>query len=289
MAAKKKGRRGRKPKGKKRPCKKKCKRGVGSKKGGRRGKKKIASATRVQMTPVALVKQTKPRKPKKKKKRRSKSVTNTSQPSVVKITSRARPSPVMGRIYFGSGFGGGGLVYGSEQVGGGYNNVIRTSTNPDFQSLAAGDYLTRTGYGSMSGAGIGAVFSTVFKTLLPVFKGLLKVGSTVAKSPAGQAIKNEIIKSGLKTGIGVVGDALRGANIKKSAKSHVVEQVKQFPGNVSRAVLELGKNTPAQKRSMTDKPPKSSGAKWRKKDPQSVVASRPARLVKSVRKDFFDR
>ena len=289
MAAKKKGRRGRKPKGKKRPCKKKCKRGVGSKKGGRRGKKKIASATRVQMTPVALVKQTKPRKPKKKKKKRSKSVTNTSQPSVVKITSRARPSPVMGRIYFGSGFGGGGLVYGSEQVGGGYNNVIRTSTNPDFQSLAAGDYLTRTGYGSMSGAGIGAVFSTVFKTLLPVFKGLLKVGSTVAKSPAGQAIKNEIIKSGLKTGIGVVGDALRGANIKKSAKSHVVEQVKQFPGNVSRAVLKLEKNTPGQKRSMTDKPPKSSGAKWRKKDPQSVVASRPARLVKSVRKDFFDR
>ena len=284
---------GRKPKGKKRSCKKKCKRTVGSKKGGKRGKRKIAStAAKVQMTPVALVKQTKPRRPKKKKsgRRAKRSKISTSSPSVVRIASRARPSPVMGRIYFGSGgFGGGGLVYGSEQVGGGYNNVIRTSTNPDFQTIATADYLTRTGYGSMSGAGIGTVFSTVFKTLLPVFKGLLKVGSTVAKSPAGQAIKNEIIKSGLKTGIGVVGDALRGANIKKSAKSHVVEQVKQFPGNVSRAVLKLekNKNISGQKRAMTDKPPKSSNTKWRKKNPQSIVASRPARLVKNARRDFF--
>ncbi len=254
---------GKKPSGKKEPCnKKKCKKSNGNKKGGKKGKKKETTA--LQMTPVALINQTtakslKSKKGKPRKKGKAKTKVSSKGPKTVTFTSRVRPSPVMGRIYFGSGFGGGGLIYGSEQVGDNYNNVIRTSTNPDFYpSAATGDYLTRTGYGSMTGAGIGTVFSTVFKTLLPVFKGLLKVGSTVAKSPAGQAIKNEIIKSGLKTGIGVVGDALRGANIKKSAKSHVVEQVKQFPTNVSRAVLKIDTNK-SQKTISRQTPTTASG------------------------------
>lgn len=281
---------GKKPLGKKGPCnKKKCKKNNGDAKGGKKGKKKKETSA-LQMTPVALINQTtaqppKSKKGKTKKKGKAKTKVSSAGPKTVTITSRVRPSPVMGRIYFGSGFGGGGLVYGSEQVGDGYNTVIRTSTNPDFyQSTATGDYLTRTGYGSMTGAGIGTVFSTVFKTLLPVFKGLLKVGSTVAKSPAGQAIKNEIIKSGLKTGIGVVGDALRGANIKKSAKSHVVEQVKQFPANVSRAVLKVATNK-SQKRPMTDKPPKSNNSKFRKK--VSSILKYPSPVIKSGRRDFF--
>lgn len=295
MAKKKKCGKKKKPYGKKKkPCKKKCKKGVGSRKGGKGGKKKITGEI-AKMTPVAVVKHvSSPAKKKKKgKKKKGKKKANTTvgfaAAPTVKFASRARPSPVMGRIYFGSGFGGGGLVYGGEQVGGGYSNLIRTSTNPDFPSTASGDYLTRAGYGSMSGAGIGAVFSSVFKTIIPIFKGLLKAGTVVAKSPVGQAIKNEIVKSGLKTGIGVVGDALRGENIKKSAKSRVVEQVRQFPGNVKEALIKVGRGKAGQKRPMTDKPPKSSSSKWKKKKNTASDggSSRQAAVVKSARRDFF--
>ena len=210
--------------------------------------------------------------------------TSSATTSKKRRLSATVPQPVLGRIYFGSGVwggGGGGKDGGNERQVGEERaasntrvnpSIMRTTCNPKFRSSS--DYYPRrmlqgfrspfsppsltpsspslANFRQMKGGGIGAVFASIFKTLVPVFKGLFRAGSAAIKTPMGQAIKQETIKSGLNAGINVVGDALRGKNVLASSKNRIKEQAAQLPSNIERAVK---KNQP--KTVKMNNPPKS--------------------------------
>lgn len=213
------------------------------------------------------------------KKGRVVSSNNNRSMETVKRKGRASatvPQPVLGRIYFGSGVwggGGGGKDGGNErQVGAdratsdarANRSIMRTTCNPKFRfssdyhprrsiqgphspfsppSLSSSSPASASSYQHMKGGAIGAIFSSIFRTLVPVFKGLFRVGSTAMKSPVGQTIKQETIKSGLNAGINVVGDALRGKNVLESGKARIKEQAAQLPSNIERAMKKSRSKT----------------------------------------------
>ena len=119
------------------------------------------------------------------------------------------------------------------------------------------------------GAGVGAVFSTILKTLVPVFKGVFRVGSAVAKSPVGQAIKKEVVRSGLNAGINVVGDALKGKNLLRSARARVSQQAKKLPSNIEKAVAKVPPQKP---------PPKSSSSSSSKSSSTTRTSTKAIRV-----------
>jgi len=186
---------------------------------------------------------------------------------------KSQPQPVLGKIYFGSGrgWGGGGGVM--SQVGDINNPTMQWTCNPLFRMSPSGyprrssqrlmaQYLSKNerNVGEMKGGGVGAVFSSIFRTLVPVFKGIFRVGSAVAKSPVGQAIKNEAIKSGLNAGINVVGDALRGRNVLQAAKNRVTQQAIKLPTNIERAVTKTGSKKPTAVSTTRGRPKKKLGS-----------------------------
>ena len=210
-----------------------------------------------------------------------------------------RLTAYQGRIYYGSGLWGGGGE-GQRQVGGGDGTTfasaapVRTTCNPNSDippGPVLGHRAPATRYSDSSydyygggwghdnnedglyyGSGLGAVFSSIFRTLVPVFKGVFRIGSAVAKSPAGQAIKKEVIKSGLNAGISVVGDALRGRNVLQSAKDRVKQQAEKLPSNVEKAVVKA-----------TSSSSSSSGKNNKKKNGRSAVVIKTPMTKRTTR------
>ena len=256
--------------------------------GGKKNKTKKSQQLPAAMATVSPVKRSKKSgvgRPK--KKRVTKGKPRTWNGSSTTAAAR-RPTAVMGRIYFGGGGGrfGGGFV--AQEVGGGANTIVRrvrTSCNPFSSSVLRSTNQIPVNYGVRSyrgikGGGIGAVFSTIVRTLVPIFKGLFRVGSSMAKSPVGQIVKQEAIRSGLNAGIGVVGDALRGRNVAQSAKARVKEQARKLPGNIQRAVSRPTPTRAAKTPSVnTTRPPSSSAA--RGKNVRVATAKRQAPKLKT--------
>lgn len=226
------------------------------------------------------------RKGNKKGNRRSK---QKSVPRQQPLLPRGRPTAVTGRIYYG---GGGGRTATALQVGHGVvNQRIRTSCNPLFHS-SPGTFVRSTSavpsnYGvrqcrNMKGGAAGAIFSTIIRTLVPVFKGLFKIGTSVAKSPVGQIIKQEAIRSGVATGIGVVGDALRGRNLEQSAKTRIKEQTRKLPDNIDRAISQPSRAMYTSQPTVSAREEVTT-AKKKKKKPQTVVNRPPNSASSSSR------
>ena len=92
------------------------------------------------------------------------------------------------------------------------------------------------------------------------------MGKSVAKSRVGKSVLNKAKKTGLKAGINVVGDTLKGKNVLKSAKARTKE-----------AVGELSKGIAKSAAKALSSPGKRS--QRRKKTDGKVVAT-PAALVK---------
>ena len=86
----------------------------------------------------------------------------------------------------------------------------------------------------MRGSGIGSIFSNIFRGLIPLAKGLFKVGRKVAASDGGQRILKAAKQSAINAGIDIAHDALQGENIKQSA----LKNMKQAKQNVFNSIDE---------------------------------------------------
>ena len=106
----------------------------------------------------------------------------------------------------------------------------------------------------MRGAGIGNIFTNIFRGVLPLVKSLFGVGAKAIKSSAGQTIIREAKRSALKAGLNVAADALSGQNIPKSLKHNVK--------HAGRKVVKSLSRPPPTKKSTKSK---ASGKKRRKK------------------------
>lgn len=159
------------------------------------------------------------------------------------------PQPYRGHLYFGGGFYPVRVAHGGRRghFGGAY-------------TLSVQDQLR--------GAGLGAIFTNVFRGVFPLLKGIFRVGKSVAKSKIGKSVLNRAKKTGLKAGINVVGDTLQGKNVLKAAKSRTKEAV----GELSKGIAK----TAAKALSSSSSPPKKKRGPRRNK---KIVAT-PAGLVK---------
>lgn len=70
----------------------------------------------------------------------------------------------------------------------------------------------------MRGAGIGSIFTNIFRGLIPIAKGLFSVGRRAAASSTGQKVLQAAKRSAVQAGLDVAHDALSGQNVAQSLK-----------------------------------------------------------------------
>lgn len=88
---------------------------------------------------------------------------------------------------------------------------------PDFDSSG----VTRRNLDNQRGAGIGLIFSSIFKALLPLAKSALGIGAKAAKSSVGKKVLGAAKDIATSTGKDILADALAGENIATSVKKRV--------------------------------------------------------------------
>ena len=97
------------------------------------------------------------------------------------------------------------------------------------------------------GRGIGSIFSSIYRTVMPLVKRAIGTGSKLLKSKAGQAVTKSVKKRAMKAGLNVVQDALHGENVIDSAK----REIKSAGGAVLGDMLmgaKKRKNPPTKRR-----------------------------------------
>ena len=98
----------------------------------------------------------------------------------------------------------------------------------------------------LRGAGIGSVFTNVLKGVVPLIRGLFRTGAKIVRSPAGQATLKKAKKAGLKAGVNLVNDTLKGENVLKSAKRRSKQAVTEFGNEMLNAGKKQKKKTRAK-------------------------------------------
>ena len=125
------------------------------------------------------------------------------------------------------------------------------------------------------GAGLGSIFSGLFRTLLPVAKGAVKTIGKIAKSStaksAGRLIKDQVKQAAVNTAL----DALEGKSIGSSAKS----RLKTASKNILHATQYMGKN---------DNLRKKTSSKRKRKVKQPLVKVKRRRIQQQRREPLFD-
>lgn len=143
------------------------------------------------------------------------------------------PAPVRGRIYYGGGGWGGG--------GGGGGDYEGYSTTSPLQNFGGGAPPSVGDYDGMRAGGVGQVFAAIFRTALPLLKSLLSKALAGSKTPAGKLVTEEATRAGLRAGINLVGDVLKGAKPGKAS----AERARQSARQLGNAVLSMSKRTGA--------------------------------------------
>ena len=86
-----------------------------------------------------------------------------------------------------------------------------------YEEQAASGFPVFRGYPNQRGHGLGSIFKNIFKFVLPLFKThalpVLKRGAEVVGAEA------------IKTAAGIANDAIRGKNIRDSAREHVSDAI----------------------------------------------------------------
>lgn len=83
-----------------------------------------------------------------------------------------------------------------------------------------------------SGAGVGGLFSTIMRYILPVLKGVAKnVTTRVVKSTTAKNVVRAVKQSAIEGGITLAKDILRGGNVKASIRKGV-KKIKDDTKNV---------------------------------------------------------
>ena len=130
----------------------------------------------------------------------------------------------------------------------------------------------------MRGSGIGSIFSSVFRTLIPIAKSIFGITKKAAASPIGQQVMRAAKRSAVKAGIDLAQDTLAGENVGKSIKKRarqagrqVLEDLESGKGRSRGTVKKQKKKTmcsakmPKKKKKMTKKKAGSPAKKKKKK------------------------
>ena len=119
--------------------------------------------------------------------------------------------------------------------------------------------------------GIGRLFASIFRGMLPLGKKLLRVGARAARSELGReavrTVSQSAKKAALRAGISVVSDGLRGKNIVQSVKKHAKRAGSELKSELGEAV----QNKAVQL--LSPPPPTPPAAKKKKKKKSSAPAA----------------
>lgn len=90
----------------------------------------------------------------------------------------------------------------------------------------------------LRGAGIGSIFSNIFRGVVPIVKKVLGLGARAIKTPIGKSIVKEAKKTALEAGLNVMGDALQGKNVVKSAKQQAKKAISNMGDKIQKTALQ---------------------------------------------------
>jgi hypothetical protein len=96
----------------------------------------------------------------------------------------------------------------------------------------------------MRGAGLGSIFSSLFSSVVPLFKSAFRIGTKVLKSPAAKTLARQAKKQAIRSSLNIVGDALSGKNVKESAKREL-ESTKQTVAKAVKRAASTGSLLPS--------------------------------------------
>jgi hypothetical protein len=141
-------------------------------------------------------------------------------------------------------------------------------------------------YGSYGrrGAGIGSIFSSLFSRLVPIVKTALGVGRRALASQAGQKLAKAAKRSAMTAGLNVVGDALAGEHVGKSAK----REIAKARADMGRVIKNLDPKQLRRSRGPRPKPrfatmrPRGTGGR-KKKGRKAKYVKTQCKMVKKKR------
>jgi Na+-translocating ferredoxin:NAD+ oxidoreductase RnfC subunit len=110
----------------------------------------------------------------------------------------------------------------------------------------------------LRGAGIGSVFTNVFRGVVPLFRSLIRTGAKVSRGKVARKALSAAKKSGVKAGIRIIGDALKGENVVQSAKKRSKQAAQEMSSaiakSISTAVEVPAKKKPGRKKTVVATP-----------------------------------
>lgn len=98
------------------------------------------------------------------------------------------------------------------------------------------------------GAGIGSIFSKLFSSVVPLVKGVFRIGAKAAKTQGGRRIIKKAKKIATQAGLNVVSDALEGKNVLDSTKRQLNVVKKKVNREGVKAVQRALAPPPSKKR-----------------------------------------
>lgn len=84
------------------------------------------------------------------------------------------------------------------------------------------------------GSGVGSIFSSLFSSVVPLFKTAAKIGMKAIRTPVGRALAKEAKRTAMQAGLNVVHDALQGKNVVHSTKNEMKRIKNNIPSSVER-------------------------------------------------------
>lgn len=141
----------------------------------------------------------------------------------------------------------------------------------------------------MRGSGVGSIFSTIFRRLIPIASNMFGFGKQVLQTKTGQKVLQAVKRPALQAGLDIARDALDGENVVKSIKKRGRQAGQQAMENVltgkggKKAIGAGGRGGSVSKaRGKKRKQPKKkqtgggSGAKRQKRGKSSGGSSMPS-------------
>jgi len=86
----------------------------------------------------------------------------------------------------------------------------------------------------MRGSGVGSIFSSIFRTLIPIASTMFGMGKQVLETKTGQKVLEAVRKPALQAGLDIAKDALDGENVVKAIKRHGKKAGKAAFANATR-------------------------------------------------------
>ena len=84
----------------------------------------------------------------------------------------------------------------------------------------------------MRGSGVGAIFSSIFRHLIPLTKSAVSVGKKVLNTKTGDRVLKAVKGPAMQAGLDIAKDALEGENVLKSIGKHSKKAGKEAVRNV---------------------------------------------------------